>query len=175
EQHTEIQDDGCAEPSPPGARVLGPRDGVAEQPICRGRRENQRDEPEVPTGVEGVTCGEQERDPELSGAGEQPSGGKNDGGAFRVFEGVEGQPGQDTVGGKVVKKILLGRFEGALTGVLVVAALARLHVAWAPLAAYAGVALVGATVGAVAGGPIWAREAKLEALLKSLAGAFVAM
>jgi hypothetical protein len=40
--------------------------------------------------------------------------------------------------------------------------------------AYAAAALVGGLVGAVAGKPIWVREAKLEGLLKSLAGAFVA-
>jgi len=75
----------------------------------------------------------------------------------------------------VVKKILLGLVEGALAGVLVVALLSRLHVTWTPLLLYAAVAGVGAMVGAVAGRPIWAREAKLEALLKSLAGSFVAV
>ena len=62
-----------------------------------------------------------------------------------------------------------------MAGVLVVALLSRLHLTWTPLVVYAAVAVVGAMVGAVAGRPIWAREAKLEALLKSLAGGFVAM
>lgn len=74
----------------------------------------------------------------------------------------------------MVKKVALGLFEGALLGGVVFFALLRLHAAWSPLVAYAAAALMGALVGAVAGKPIWAREAKLEGLLKSLAGAFIA-
>lgn len=74
----------------------------------------------------------------------------------------------------MIKKVALGLFEGALLGGLVFFALLRLHAVWSPLIAYAAAALVGVLVGAVAGKPIWGREAKLEGLLKSLAGAFVA-
>jgi hypothetical protein len=74
----------------------------------------------------------------------------------------------------MVKKVALGLLEGALVGGLVFFALLRLHAAWSPLVTYLAAALVGAVVGAVAGRPIWAREAKLEGLLKSLAGAFIA-
>lgn len=75
----------------------------------------------------------------------------------------------------MVKKIVLGLLEGALAGTIVSLALMRLHAAWSPMVAYAAAALVGAAVGAIAGKPIWGREAKLEGLLKSLAGAFIAV
>jgi len=75
----------------------------------------------------------------------------------------------------MVKKAVLGLVEGALIGGVVFFALLRLHAAWSPVVAYAAAALVGALVGAVAGKPIWAREARLEGLLKSLAGAFIAV
>ena len=74
----------------------------------------------------------------------------------------------------MVKKVVLGLVEGALLGGVVAVALSRLHAGWGPLVAYAATAFVGALVGAVAGKPIWARAAKLEGLLKSLAGAFIA-
>jgi hypothetical protein len=74
----------------------------------------------------------------------------------------------------MVKKVVLGVVEGALIGGIVFFALLRLHAGWTPVVAYTAAALVGALVGAVAGKPIWAREAKLEGLLKSLAGAFIA-
>jgi len=74
----------------------------------------------------------------------------------------------------MVKKIAFGLLEGAVLGGVVFFALLRLHAGWSAVVAYAAAALVGALVGAVAGKPIWAREAKLEGLLKSLAGAFIA-
>jgi hypothetical protein len=74
----------------------------------------------------------------------------------------------------MVKKVVIGLAEGALIGGAVFFALQRLHAAWSPAVAYLAAALVGALVGAVAGKPIWSREAKLEGLLKSLAGAFIA-
>jgi hypothetical protein len=74
----------------------------------------------------------------------------------------------------MVRKIVLGLFEGASLGALVFFALFGLHVVWSALVTYAAAGVVGALVGAVAGKPIWGREAKLEALLKSLAGAFIA-
>jgi hypothetical protein len=75
----------------------------------------------------------------------------------------------------MLKKIVLGLFEGALLGGAVFFALLRLHAGWSPVVAYAAATLVGALVGAIAGKPIWGREAKLEGLLKTLAGAFIAM
>jgi hypothetical protein len=72
-------------------------------------------------------------------------------------------------------KVLLGLFEGALIGGIVSFGFLRFHAAWSPGIAYAAAAVVGALVGTVAGKPIWAREAKLEGLLKSLAGAFIAI
>jgi ABC-type xylose transport system permease subunit len=74
----------------------------------------------------------------------------------------------------MVKKILLGLLQGAFSGGIVFFALSALHVAWTAMVTYLAVALVGAIVGAISGRPVWAREAKLEALLKSLAGAFIA-
>jgi hypothetical protein len=74
----------------------------------------------------------------------------------------------------MVKRIVVGLFEGALLGGVVFFVLLRLHAGWSPVVAYAAAALVGGLVGAVAGRPIWAREAKLEGILKSLAGAFIA-
>lgn len=70
---------------------------------------------------------------------------------------------------------MLGLVEGALLGGLVFLALLGLHVTWSAIVAYAAAGVVGALSGVVAGKPIWAREAKLEALLKSLAGAFIAV
>ena len=74
----------------------------------------------------------------------------------------------------MVKKILLGLLQGAFSGGVIFFSLAALHVAWTAAVTYLAVALVGAIVGAIAGKPVWAREAKLEALLKSLVGAFIA-
>jgi len=73
----------------------------------------------------------------------------------------------------MIKKVVLGIVEGGFIGGIVGAALSHLHVLWGPFIAYPAVAAVGALVGAIAGRPIWAREAKLEAMLKSIAGAFI--
>lgn len=75
----------------------------------------------------------------------------------------------------MLRKILLGLLEGAVIGVFVFALVSRLHLEWGALVIFGAAALVGALVGLVAGKPIWAREAKLEASLKSLAGAFMSV
>jgi len=73
----------------------------------------------------------------------------------------------------MVRKILLGVVEGAVLGVLIAVTIGRLHLGWGSLVAYAAVATLGAVLGAVTGRPIWAHDAKLEAGLKSGAGALI--
>ena len=68
----------------------------------------------------------------------------------------------------MVKKVVFGLLQGVLLGGVVSFALSRLHAGWSAAVAYAAAALVGVLVGAVAGKPIWAQEAKLEGLLKPL-------
>jgi hypothetical protein len=71
-------------------------------------------------------------------------------------------------------RLLLGLFKGLLVGGLVGLALAKLGFG-APIAivAYLSAALTGVLVGLVAGKPIWAKDAKIEAGMKALAGALV--
>lgn len=73
----------------------------------------------------------------------------------------------------MVRRIFLGLAEGALLGLLIAVALDRLRMEWTSLVAYGAVATLGAVLGLVAGRPIWARDAKLEAALKSVVGAFI--
>jgi hypothetical protein len=73
-----------------------------------------------------------------------------------------------------MKRAVIGLIEGLVVGGLVAALVMRLFPDSSALAAYLGALFTGAGAGLVAGKPIWAKEAKLEALLKSFVGAFIA-
>jgi hypothetical protein len=78
---------------------------------------------------------------------------------------------------------MLGRrlFLALIKGPLIGAALAALLVfglgivAFGPLLAYLAAAATGVATGALAGKPFWAKDAKLEAGLKAVVGAFMAV
>jgi hypothetical protein len=74
----------------------------------------------------------------------------------------------------MLKRLVAAVLEGALPGAAVAFGLSKLGTA-APFAMYLAVAVVGVLTGLVAGKPIWAKAAKIEALLKALAGAFIAV
>jgi hypothetical protein len=76
----------------------------------------------------------------------------------------------------MLKRLLVSLFEGSITGGATAFVLSRVGEGNpAALLVYAAAALTGALTGLVAGKPIWARAAKLEGLLKSVAGAFMAV
>jgi hypothetical protein len=75
----------------------------------------------------------------------------------------------------MLKRLLVALFEGSLAGGGVAFVLWRLSEAPAALLLYAAAAAAGALTGLIAGRPIWARAAKLEGLLKALAGVFMAV
>lgn len=72
-------------------------------------------------------------------------------------------------------RLLIGIVKGLLVGALVGFGLAKLGFA-APAAviAYLGAALTGVLIGLVAGKPIWAKDAKIEAGMKAFVGALLA-
>lgn len=74
----------------------------------------------------------------------------------------------------MLKRLLAALLEGAVPGAAVAYALSRLGVETAATM-YAAAALVGVLTGLIAGRPIWARAAKIEAGLKATAGAFIAL
>ncbi|HEX3776671.1 MAG TPA: hypothetical protein VHV51_19495 [Polyangiaceae bacterium] len=77
----------------------------------------------------------------------------------------------------MLRRLLLGLVEGLLLGVALGVAYCRVFGAGAPSAVVTALlgAVVGFAIGLVAGRPIWARDAKTEALLKSLAGALAGL
>ncbi len=76
----------------------------------------------------------------------------------------------------MLKRLLIGLVKGAIVGGLLVAGMVQgLGVSvWGSALAYAAVALTGLLVGLIAGKPIWASDAKVEAGLKAVAGAVLA-
>ncbi len=75
----------------------------------------------------------------------------------------------------MLKRFGLGLGEGLVIGAVIAVLVARIGPAVnAALGIYLGAVVVGAVTGLVAGRPIWAKAARLEGLLKSLVGAFVA-
>lgn len=73
-------------------------------------------------------------------------------------------------------RLVLGLLKGALIGGLVGFALAKLGlVAPGAIFAYLGIALTGVLVGLVAGKPIWAEGARIEAGMKAFAGALLSL
>lgn len=75
----------------------------------------------------------------------------------------------------MLKRLVLGLGEGLVVGAVIAVLVARIGPAVnAAIGIYLGAIVVGAVTGLVAGRPIWAKAARLEALLKSLVGAFVA-
>lgn len=77
----------------------------------------------------------------------------------------------------MIRRLLLGLFEGALISAVLVAGLVYgLHVtSWTSAFAYPAAALAGILVGLLAGKPIWAKGAKVEAGLKAFVGAGLAL
>jgi len=74
----------------------------------------------------------------------------------------------------MLKRTLAALLEGAVPGAAVAFGLSKLGVDGAG-AMYAAAALVGVLTGLVAGRPIWAKAAKIEGLLKAVAGAFISV
>lgn len=77
----------------------------------------------------------------------------------------------------VIGRLLLGLFEGALVSA---ALAAGLHygfglTSWTALLAYSMAALAGVLIGLVAGKPIWAKGARVEASLKAFVGSGLAL
>jgi hypothetical protein len=73
-------------------------------------------------------------------------------------------------------RLLVGLLKGAFVGALVGFGLAKLgFVAPSALFAYVGIVVVGALVGLVAGKPIWAEGARIEAGMKAFAGAVLGL
>ncbi len=73
-------------------------------------------------------------------------------------------------------RLVLGLLKGALIGGLIGLGLAKLgFVAPGAIFAYLGIALTGALVGLVAGKPIWAEGARIEAGMKAFAGAVLGL
>ncbi len=73
-------------------------------------------------------------------------------------------------------RLLLGIVKGLIVGALVGFGLAKLGIA-APIAivAYLAAAFTGVLVGLIAGKPIWAKDAKIEAGTKAFVGALLAL
>lgn len=73
-------------------------------------------------------------------------------------------------------RLVLGLLKGALIGGLIGLGLAKLgFVAPGAIFAYLGIALTGALVGLIAGKPIWAEGARIEAGMKAFAGAVLGL
>lgn len=72
-------------------------------------------------------------------------------------------------------RLLIGIIKGLVVGALVGFALAKLGFATPPLiVAYLSAAVAGVLVGLIAGKPIWAKDAKIEAGMKAFIGALLA-
>lgn len=72
-------------------------------------------------------------------------------------------------------RLLIGIIKGLVVGALVGVAFAKLGFATPlPVVAYLGAAAAGVLVGLIAGKPIWAKDAKIEAGMKALIGALLA-
>ncbi|HEX7671292.1 MAG TPA: hypothetical protein VF395_16975 [Polyangiaceae bacterium] len=75
----------------------------------------------------------------------------------------------------MLKRVVVAVLEGVVVGGGIAAGMAGLGLSWSGGPVIYGAALVtGVTIGLVAGKPPWASSAKLEALLKSAVGAFIA-
>jgi hypothetical protein len=73
-------------------------------------------------------------------------------------------------------RLLVGMVKGLLVGALLGFGLVQLH--WAmlgPVVAYLAAAVAGVVVGLVAGKPIWAKDAKIEAGTKAFVGALLSL
>jgi hypothetical protein len=76
----------------------------------------------------------------------------------------------------MLKRLVVSLFEGSLAGAVTAFVLSRLVEGTpAALLMYVAAAVTGAMAGLVAGKPIWTRAAKLEGLLKAVAGVFMAV
>jgi|RhiMethySRZTD1v2_1073278.scaffolds.fasta_scaffold101834_3 hypothetical protein len=76
----------------------------------------------------------------------------------------------------MLRRLLFGLFKGALIGGVAAAVLIKgLGVAvFGGFLAYTAAVLVGAVTGLFAGKPLWARDARIEVILKAIVGAAVA-
>jgi hypothetical protein len=78
--------------------------------------------------------------------------------------------------GDMFKGFIFGIAKGCIVAAVVVAMLRALGADWSsPLVVYAATALAGILTGLVAGNPVWARGGKVEGLLKSVVGTFIAV
>jgi hypothetical protein len=77
----------------------------------------------------------------------------------------------------MLKRAFLGLFKGLLLGVIAAAAIVYGlgQLSFGAFLAYASAALLGLIAGLVTGKPIWAPDAKIEAGLKSVVGALLAV
>lgn len=75
----------------------------------------------------------------------------------------------------MLKRIVVAVLEGVVVGGSIAAGIAWLGLSWTDVPVVYGAALAtGVAIGLVAGKPPWASSAKVEALLKSAVGAFIA-
>src|SRR6185312_14344039 len=73
------------------------------------------------------------------------------------------------------KRLIFGVVEGLAVGTVVAFALRALGADWSSATVvYAATALSGVLTGLVAGRPVWKQSVKIEALLKSIVGVFLA-
>lgn len=75
----------------------------------------------------------------------------------------------------MLKRLVSALLAGALPGAAAAFALSELGGAGSSFAVYAAAAMVGVLTGLFAGRPIWAKSAKVEGLLKSVAGLFISV
>jgi hypothetical protein len=75
----------------------------------------------------------------------------------------------------MLKRLVLALLEGALPGAAAAFALTELGAANVAPAMYAAAAAAGVSTALIAGRPIWAKGAKVEGLLKAVAGLFIAV
>jgi hypothetical protein len=75
----------------------------------------------------------------------------------------------------MLKRLVLALLEGALPGAAAAFALSELGGGSSALAMYVAAAVVGVATGLFAGRPIWAKSAKVEGLLKAVAGLFISV
>lgn len=75
----------------------------------------------------------------------------------------------------MLKRLVFALLEGALPGAAAAFALSELGGGSSALAMYAAAAVVGVATGLLAGRPIWAKSAKVEGLLKAVAGLFISV
>src|SRR5882672_3482282 len=77
----------------------------------------------------------------------------------------------------MLKRLIFALLEGALPGAAAAFALSAVGQGGASSAPamYAAMAIVGVLTGLLAGRPIWAKSAKIEGLLKAVAGLFISV